>query len=68
MGRYVTPEAKKKANEAHANYNRTHYSSVLIQAPKDLVADFRRKCRESGVSQASVLKAAMQKFVEGEIE
>lgn len=59
-----TPEARKRASLARKKYNKAHYTGISILAPKELVADFRRKCRETGTSQASILKDAMQNFLE----
>lgn len=47
-------------------YNERNYSQVTVHAPKDLCAAFKAQCRKQGVSQAEILKEAMQKFVDQE--
>lgn len=50
--------------EVKQRYNDKVYSRVTAQLPKDLVADFKQKCAEEGVSQASVIKSAIEDFLE----
>ena len=61
-------EEKKRqthtSTEVKARYNAKVYSGVYYQLPKQLVADFKAKCREKGVSQAEVVKEAIIKFLE----
>lgn len=45
-------------------YNRKVYGQIYCLLPKDLVADFKEKCREEGTSQASVIKEAIEKYLE----
>lgn len=59
-------EKKRKTKTSTAvkrRYNEKVYSFVSIQAPKELVAEFKAKCQEKGVSQAQVIKEAMQRFI-----
>lgn len=51
------------STEVKRRYNEKVYSRVSISAPKDLVAAFKKKCEENGESQASVLKKAMQDYL-----
>lgn len=44
-------------------YNSKVYSRIGVQLPKDLVAKFKEKCEEYGVSQASVIREAIEKFL-----
>lgn len=58
--------AKTKTSSAvKRRYNNKVYSRVIAELPKDLVARFKEKCADTGVSQASVVKAAIEKFLEG---
>jgi hypothetical protein len=36
-------------------FNREHYTQVKAYVPKDVAAEFKRKCKAAGVSMASVL-------------
>ena len=51
------------SSEVKRRYNNKVYSTVQAQLPKELVADFKSACIERGVSQASVLKKAIEKFL-----
>lgn len=44
-------------------YNNKVYAQIGVQLPKDLVAKFKEKCEEYGVSQASVIREAIEKFL-----
>lgn len=54
---YTSPEVKNR-------YNNKVYGNIHIQLPKDLVAKFKGRCKRLDVSQASVLKAAIEEFLE----
>lgn len=56
-------EAKLRAVR---KYNEKNYSQVTVHASKDLCAAFKAKCKEKGVSQAEVLKKAMQDFLDAD--
>ncbi len=60
-------ENKRKtytSTEVKRRYNDKVYSRITFSAPKDLVADFKQKCADIGVSQAQIFKEAMQKFID----
>ena len=59
------PEEKKPHTSAAVKrrYNNKVYASVAVQLPKDLVAEFKAKCAAEGVSQASVVKEAIEAFL-----
>lgn len=44
-------------------YNNKVYAKIQAELPKDLVTTFKEKCAEAGISQASVFKEAMEKFI-----
>lgn len=44
-------------------YNEKVYSRIEFQLEKELVKDFRDKCKKNGISQASVIREAMKKFL-----
>lgn len=51
------------SSEVKRRYNNKVYSTIQAQLPKELVADFKTACKERGVSQASVLKKAIESFL-----
>ncbi len=51
------------SSEVKRRYNNKVYSTIQAQLPKELVADFKTACKERGVSQASVLKQAIESFL-----
>ena len=56
---------KTKTSSAVKNrYNSKVYSSIGVMLPKDLVAQFKEKCKASGISQAQVVKKAIEDFFE----
>ena len=54
----------KPSSEVKRRYNNKVYTAVTANVPKDLAARFKAKCVADGVSQASVLKKAMEVFLE----
>lgn len=60
------PEEKRKTHtstEVKRRYNSKTYTTVIAQLPKDLVAAFKEKCASQGVSQASVIRQAIEDFL-----
>lgn len=63
------PEQKRKTHTSTAvkrRYNEKVYARVTVDAPKQLVADFKQKCADNGVSVASVMKKAMEEYLKEE--
>lgn len=59
-----TPKRKTKTSTAVKNrYNAKTYDTVRASIPKDLAAAFKAACIERGVSQAQVIKAAVEAFL-----
>ena len=62
-------EPTKKKRKTHtstavkARYNAKMYSQIGFHLPKELVAAFKAKCELTGISQASVIKDAIQVFL-----
>lgn len=44
-------------------YNEKTYRRIYIQLPIALVDAFKEKCRQAGISQASVIKEAIEAFL-----
>jgi len=53
----------KSSTAAKRRYNEKTYTMLAAQLPKELVAEFKEKCKEKGVSQASVLKLAIEDYI-----
>lgn len=51
------------STEVKARYNKKVYTAVGYQLPKELVAAFKEKCAAEGISQAQVIKKAMEDFL-----
>ena len=57
---------KRKTHTSTAvkqRYNQKAYGTVKVQIPKELAAAFKARCEERGISQASVVKAAVERFL-----
>lgn len=57
---------KRKTHTSTAvkqRYNDKVYSLVSARLPKDLVARFKEKCKAEGVSQAQIVKKAIEEFL-----
>lgn len=52
------------STDVKRRYNEKVYSQVSFSAPKDFVAEFRALCKANNVSQAQVLKQAMQDYID----
>lgn len=59
-------EKRKTAtsSEVKRRYNNKVYATVRAELPKDLVNEFKEICKAKNISQASVLKSAIEKFIE----
>lgn len=53
----------KTSTAAKRRYNEKTYTMLAAQLPKELVAEFKEKCKRQGVSQASVLKLAIEDYI-----
>lgn len=45
-------------------YNEAHLKRIYVQFPIELVDKFKDKCERLGISQASVIREAIEKFLE----
>ena len=62
----VAMEIKRKtttSSAVKARYNKKVYDSVSARLPKQTVHDFKEKCAREGVSQAQVIKQAIDAFL-----
>ena len=53
----------KTSTAVKRKYNEKTYTLLAAQLPKKLVAEFKNKCKQEGVSQASVIKKAIESYV-----
>lgn len=59
-------KAKRKTKTSSAvkqRYNKKVYAKVSAMLPKELVAAFKEKCRATGVSQAQIVRDAVERFL-----
>lgn len=58
------PKRKTHTSTAVKNrYNQKTYTVVKASLPKDLAARFKEKCIADGISQAQVIKKAVEEFL-----
>lgn len=59
--------AKREYTQARAEANRRwdaeNYSQIAVRLPKQLVSDFKEKCKNEDVSQASIIREAIENFL-----
>lgn len=51
------------STEVKARYNKKVYDTISIRVPKELSATFKEKCTKENVSQAQVIKTAIEEFL-----
>lgn len=59
-------EERRKCNtssQVKRRYNNKVYSRIVAELPKELVSNFKTACKKRGISQASVLKKAIEEFL-----
>lgn len=54
----------KTSWQVKQRYNEKVYSRIGVQLERDLVEAFKTKCSERGISQASVIREAIERFLE----
>ncbi len=60
------PEEKRKTHTSTAvkqKYNTKTYDVIAVRIPKDLAAAFKEKSAAEGISQASIIKAAIEAYL-----
>lgn len=61
-------EEKRKtrtSSEVKRRYNQKAYGAVTAYVPKELAAAFKEKCAAQGVSQAQIVRQAIEAFLNG---
>lgn len=59
-------EKKRKTKTsvlAVTRYNKKTYDSIAVRIPKEMAAAFKEKCSADGISQAQVIKDAIQEYL-----
>ena len=49
--------------QSHEKYNQKVYDRINIRLPKELVAAFKEKCAAENVSQAQIIKSAIEAYL-----
>ncbi|MBR2848142.1 MAG: ribbon-helix-helix protein, CopG family [Clostridia bacterium] len=44
-------------------YNNKVYDPIIVRVPKDTAKAFKAKCAAEGISQAQIIKAAIEEFL-----
>lgn len=61
------PKRKTRTSAAVKNrYNNKTYGRVSVAIKKELVAAFKEKCLEKGISQTEIIKKAIEAFLNEE--
>lgn len=53
----------KTSSIVKERYNRKVYTQIAFRLPKDLVAAFKAKCATDGISQAAIIRAAIEDYL-----
>lgn len=59
-------EGKRKTETSSAvkrRYNQKNYGAVTAYVPKDMAEAFKAKCAADGISQAQIIKKAIEEFL-----
>lgn len=59
----ATKRKTTTSTEVKRRYNEANYQRIYLQVPIELAEKFKAKCKELDISQASVLKAAIEEFL-----
>ena len=61
------PETKRKTHtstQVKQRYNDKVYTAMTFRVPKELAAEFKQICADNDISQAQVIKDAMQETID----
>ena len=53
----------KTSTEVKARYNKKVYTQIVASVPKEMAAAFKEKCAAEGISQAQIIKRAIEEFL-----
>ena len=54
---------RRTSTEVKTRYNNKTYDVISVRVPKEMSADFKRKCSETGIPQAQIVKNAIADFL-----
>lgn len=58
------PRKTKTSTAVKARYNSKTYDVISVRIPKEMAAEFKQKCAETGAVQAQIIKKAITDFLE----
>ena len=64
MSESVKKRKTKTSTAVKSRYNQKVYDVISIRIPKELAEKFKEKCASDGVSQAGIIKQAIEKYIE----
>lgn len=53
----------KTSWQVKEKYNKRVYGRIYCLLPKELVTEFKQKCKKQGISQAQVIREAIERFL-----
>ena len=53
----------KTSTEVKARYNKKVYTQIVASVPKEMAAAFKEKCAAEGISQAQIIKRAIEEVL-----
>ena len=53
----------KTSTEVKARYNKKVYTQIVASVPKEMAAACKEKCAAEGISQAQIIKRAIEEFL-----
>lgn len=58
-----TKRKTKTSTEVKTRYNKKTYDIIAVRVPKETAEAFKAKCAAEGISQAQVIKKAIEEFL-----
>lgn len=59
----VSKRKTKTSTEVKTRYNKKTYDVISVRIQKEVVAAFKEKCAAEGISQAQIVKKAVEDFL-----
>ncbi|MBE6003717.1 MAG: ribbon-helix-helix protein, CopG family [Lachnospiraceae bacterium] len=59
----MAEKKSRTSTEVKARYNNKAYDLIAVRVPKEMAAEFKKKCSETGIPQAQVIKKAIEAFL-----
>lgn len=58
-----TKRKNRTSTQVKARYNNKVYDTISVRVPKELAAAFKEKCAAEDISQAQIVKKAIEDFL-----